>query len=112
LLDGIKEELEYYLEVHSLSDCFLRLLTKSSLQCIESDDGNLGVESDDYNIYEELQLDALSLGGGPGHLLKADGDGKEGDEDDDEDAPVEELPSAPSLVATISSGRILKELRI
>ena len=79
-------------------------------QCIEGDDANLG-DADDYNIYEELQLDALSLGGGPGYVPRSEGDDKDSDEKEDDDSPVEELPSAPSLVATISSGKNTRNLR-
>jgi hypothetical protein len=77
-----------------------------SLQFIDGDDAMTGMESEEYNLYEELELDALSLGGIGGFGGKADdGDEKEDSDDKGDDAaPVEELPSPPSLVATISSG--------
>eukprot|EP00604_Paraphysomonas_vestita_P001568 CAMPEP_0174821954 /NCGR_PEP_ID=MMETSP1107-20130205/11622_1 /TAXON_ID=36770 /ORGANISM="Paraphysomonas vestita, Strain GFlagA" /LENGTH=850 /DNA_ID=CAMNT_0016039639 /DNA_START=216 /DNA_END=2768 /DNA_ORIENTATION=- len=59
-LDSIKEELDYYLE------------------CIDNEDAIVGMESDEYNIYEELQLDLLSLGG-PGFGKGEDDEEKEGD---------------------------------
>lgn len=67
----------------------------------------VGMESDEYNIYEDLQLEALSLAGALGFVSKGDdGDEKEGDEkSDDAESPVEEIPPPANLVATISSGK-------
>ena len=60
-------------------------------QCIQDEDSAISLDSDDYNIYEDLDLDALALGGGlfaPDASFKPRGDsedaaeGKTGTEDD------------------------------
>lgn len=64
------------------------------------------MESDEYNIYEDLQLDALSLAGALGFVSKGDdGDEKEDDEKTEStESQIEEIPPPANLVATISSG--------